>query len=58
MAGGDRGARARADQGVTEAYEGITVDVFERAARRFFEIARHPVLGVPYTRLAYHRCAS
>ena len=39
---------------MTEAYEGITVEVFERAARRFFEIARHPVRGVPYTRLAYH----
>jgi hypothetical protein len=26
------------------------VAVFERAVRRFFEIARHPVLGVPYTR--------
>jgi len=40
-------------RGVAEAYEGITVEVFERAVRRFFEIARHPVLGVPYTRLAY-----
>jgi phosphoserine phosphatase len=41
-------------RGVTEAYAGITVEVFERAVRRFFETARHPVLGVPYTRLAYH----
>ena len=40
-------------RGVAEAYEGITVQVFDRAVRRFFEIARHPVLGVPYTRLAY-----
>ena len=40
-------------RGVTKAYEGITVEVFERAVRTFFDTARHPVLAVPYTRLAY-----
>ena len=40
-------------RGVTEAYAGITVEAFERAVRAFFDTARHPVLGVPYTRLAY-----
>ena len=41
-------------RGVTEAYEGITTEAFEKAVRRFFDTARHPVLGVPYTSLAYH----
>ena len=41
-------------RGVTEAYAGITVEAFERAVRAFFATARHPVIGVPYTRLAYH----
>ena len=40
-------------RGVTEAYDGITVEVFERAVQAFFHTARHPVLAVPYTRLAY-----
>ena len=40
-------------RGVTRAYEGITVAVFERAVRAFFDTARHPVFGIPYTRLAY-----
>jgi phosphoglycolate phosphatase-like HAD superfamily hydrolase len=40
-------------RGVTEAYEGITTEAFEKAARRFFDIARHPAFGVPYTSLAY-----
>jgi phosphoserine phosphatase len=40
-------------RGVTEAYAGITVEAFERAVRAFFDTARHPVLGVPYTRLGY-----
>jgi phosphoserine phosphatase len=40
-------------RGVTQAYEGITTEAFERAVRAFFDTARHPVLGVPYTRLAY-----
>ena len=40
-------------RGVAEAYQGITVEVFERAVRAFFDTARHPVLAVPYTRLAY-----
>ncbi len=39
--------------GVAVAYEGITAEAFERAARAFFDAARHPVLGVPYTRLGY-----
>jgi hypothetical protein len=40
-------------RGVAEGYEGITVEAFERAVRAFFDTARHPVLGVPYTRLGY-----
>lgn len=36
-----------------QAYEGITVEVFERAVRAFFDTARHPAFGIPYTRLAY-----
>ena len=40
-------------RGMTEAYGGITVEAFERAVRAFFDTARHPVFGVPYTRLAY-----
>ena len=40
-------------RGVTQAYEGITVEAFERAVRTFIDTARHPVLGVPYTSLAY-----
>jgi phosphoglycolate phosphatase-like HAD superfamily hydrolase len=39
--------------GVTEAYEGITTQAFEEAAREFFDTAKHPTLGVPYTHLAY-----
>jgi hypothetical protein len=40
-------------RGVTEGYEGITAEAFERAVRTFFDTARHPALGVPYTRLGY-----
>ena len=40
-------------KGVTEAYEGITVEAFEAAVRDFFESARHPTLGVPYTEVTY-----
>ncbi len=40
-------------RGVTEAYAGITAEAFERAVRRFFDTARHPVLGVAYARLGY-----
>ncbi len=40
-------------RGVAEGYEGFTVEAFERAVRAFFDTARHPVLGVPYTRLGY-----
>ena len=40
-------------RGVAEGYEGFTVEAFERAVRAFFDTARHPVLGVPYTWLGY-----
>jgi phosphoglycolate phosphatase-like HAD superfamily hydrolase len=40
-------------RGVAEGYEGFTVEAFERAVRAFFDTARHPVLGLPYTRLGY-----
>jgi phosphoglycolate phosphatase-like HAD superfamily hydrolase len=40
-------------RGVTQAYEGITTEAFEKAVRAFFDTARHPALGVPYTRLGY-----
>lgn len=38
---------------MTEAYSGITTESFEKAVRAFFHTARHPVLGVPRTRLGY-----
>jgi hypothetical protein len=38
---------------VTQAYEGITTEAFERAVRAFFDTARHPVLGVLYPKTAY-----
>lgn len=40
-------------EGVTEAYVGITTEAFEAEVREFFDTARHPTLGVPYTRVAY-----
>ena len=40
-------------KGVTEAYEGITVEAFEAAVDDFFKAARHPTLGVPYSEVAY-----
>jgi phosphoserine phosphatase len=40
-------------KGVTEAYEGITTEDFERAVAEFFAHAKHPTLGVPYTQLGY-----
>jgi haloacid dehalogenase-like hydrolase len=40
-------------RGVAQAYACITTEAFEKAVRAFFETARHLVLGVPYTRLAY-----
>ena len=40
-------------KGVTEAYEGVTVEAFEAAVGDFFVSARHPTLGVPYTQVAY-----
>ena len=40
-------------KGVTEAFEGITVEDFEAAAREFFASATHPTLAVPYTQTAY-----
>ncbi len=39
--------------GVAQAYQGITVQAFEKAVRSFFGTARHPVIGVRYTRLGY-----
>jgi phosphoglycolate phosphatase-like HAD superfamily hydrolase len=60
VAEGDRAWLARIlnhvpelNRGVTEAYENITTETFEKAVRRFFGHARHPVFGVPYTRLVY-----
>jgi phosphoserine phosphatase len=40
-------------KGVTEAFEGITVEAFEAAASEFFASATHPTLGVPYTQTAF-----
>ena len=40
-------------KGVTEAYEGITVEAFEAAVLDFFESGRHPTLGVAYTEVTY-----
>jgi len=40
-------------KGVTEAYDGITVEAFEQAVREFFATATHPTLGVAYTKLGY-----
>jgi phosphoserine phosphatase len=40
-------------KGVTEAYEGITVEAFEQAVREFFATATHPTLGRPYTKTGY-----
>jgi len=40
-------------KGVTQAYEGITTEEFERAVGEFFACAQHPTLGVPYTQIGY-----
>ncbi len=40
-------------KGVTEAYEGITVEAFEQAVGEFFATATHPTLGLPYTKVGY-----
>jgi phosphoserine phosphatase len=40
-------------KGVTEAYDEITVEEFEKAVLQFFANAKHPTLGVPYTQVAY-----
>jgi phosphoserine phosphatase len=40
-------------KGVTEAYDGISVDAFEQAVQGFFAAAKHPTLGVPYTQVGY-----
>jgi len=40
-------------KGVTEAFEGITVEAFDAAVSEFFASATHPTLGVPYTQTAY-----
>lgn len=39
--------------GVADALRGITTEEFEGLAREFFDTATHPVLGVPYTQLAF-----
>ena len=38
---------------MTEAYPDITVAEFETAVEAFFHTARHPTLGVPYTKVGY-----
>jgi phosphoglycolate phosphatase-like HAD superfamily hydrolase len=38
---------------VTEAYDGITAEAFAAEVREFFDTARHPALGVPYTKIAF-----
>ncbi len=40
-------------KGIGEAFDGITTEAFEAAAREFFASARHPALDVPYTQTAY-----
>jgi phosphoserine phosphatase len=40
-------------RGVCEAYQDITPEEFDEAAREWFDSARHPRFGVPYTRLIY-----
>jgi phosphoserine phosphatase len=40
-------------KGVTEAYDGITVEAFEQAVHEFFSTQTHPTLGLPYTRVGY-----
>jgi phosphoserine phosphatase len=40
-------------KGVTEAYEGITVEAFDQAVQEFFATAIHPTLGLPYTMVGY-----
>jgi phosphoglycolate phosphatase-like HAD superfamily hydrolase len=40
-------------KGVTEAYEGFTVEAFEQAVQEFFATATHPTLGLPYTSVGY-----
>jgi hypothetical protein len=40
--------------GLGDAARGITAEAFEGLVREFLDAATHPVLGVPYTQLAYH----
>lgn len=40
-------------KGVAEAYEGITTEAFDAAAREFFASATHPTLGVLYADATY-----
>jgi phosphoglycolate phosphatase-like HAD superfamily hydrolase len=40
-------------RGVTQAYDGITTATFDAAVRGFFDTARHPVFGVPYTKCGF-----
>jgi phosphoglycolate phosphatase-like HAD superfamily hydrolase len=40
-------------EGVTRAYDGITVGAFDAEVRHFFDTQRHPALGVPYQQTAF-----
>jgi phosphoglycolate phosphatase-like HAD superfamily hydrolase len=40
-------------KGIGLAFGGITTDAFETQVRSFFADARHPTLGVPYTKVVY-----
>jgi phosphoserine phosphatase len=40
-------------KGLTEAYEGITVEAFEQAVQEFFATVAHPTLGLRYTKVGY-----
>jgi phosphoglycolate phosphatase-like HAD superfamily hydrolase len=40
-------------EGASEAYDGISTEAFESAVRGFFDSAKHPTLGVPYTAIGY-----
>jgi FMN phosphatase YigB (HAD superfamily) len=37
-------------KGLTESYEGFTVEAFEHAVQEFFATAAHPTLGLPYVK--------
>ena len=40
-------------KGVTAAYDGVNVEAFEGAVVAFFDSARHPTRGVPYTETTF-----